>query len=198
METLPKDLVNKLTEELSPQDLISFCKSQLHPNVKRVCNSNDFWKQRFFKDFSFLIRYFPNLEINAKQIYIQLFSKISKKAEEIVEIVLDAFEDFKRFLTKEYKDILYNHFYNSILNSIKELIDRSEDNKVDEFEIVDVAENIGHSFGALSPPYFSDSTRVENELNDFWRYLIGDAKIERFLGSMMEYLNIEIDNSSVF
>lgn len=43
-EKLPKDVLNKLSEEMSPGDLIRFCQSSASETLKRLCSSNTFWE----------------------------------------------------------------------------------------------------------------------------------------------------------
>ena len=71
IETLPKDVVEKITKELSPQDFVKFCS-----NNYTVCNSNDIFYRRFMKDFPFLVEHSDNLKTNAKEVYLKLFSSV--------------------------------------------------------------------------------------------------------------------------
>ena len=43
MDKLPKDMVIKLAEELSPQDFINFCASNSSSNVSRICDMLELW-----------------------------------------------------------------------------------------------------------------------------------------------------------
>jgi hypothetical protein len=192
METLPKDLVNKLTEELSAQDMISFCQSHLHPNVKKLCNSNDFWRQRFIRDFPFLISYFPDLGINAKHIYLSLFSKISRKAEEFAYVVLDTFGTFKQFIVPEYKKKLYTYFYNSFVYSIRACISNVKDNKIEYDEIDGITNETIYDLDELEPPKYSKNDRLIERLDEFWVNLIKNADETGFLVEIMKDLNIQV------
>lgn len=120
MDILPKDLIEKVTNELSPIDLITYCKSNIkNTKIKEVCNSNDFWYRRFQRDFPSLLsaEYFDNgkLQKESKRIYLKIFSIISKLTEDSVDKILESLgENFLRFmLVEKYKKELYLKLFNT-------------------------------------------------------------------------------------
>jgi hypothetical protein len=182
METLPKDLVNKLTEELSSQDLISFCASSTEVNIKKVCNNNDFWLRRFKKDFAPFVKQFPDLAINPKQRYLGLFSRISREAEDLTKTVLKLYGDFERFLTQEYKVELYNYFYNHILEILAGLVYKQkyfppyDDSRILEIVEGEFLENMEE----ILPPGVNSY---------YWKHLEDDEYIS-FIMPLAKYLNL--------
>ena len=124
METVPKDVVELMTNDLLPQELVNFCISNIHPNVKQLCNDNAFWVRRYNKDFRYFATiHFDDLNTNAKQRYLQLFTLVSREAEFAAEYILNLYGDIKKFLTKEYKDNLYNYFFRHIIEIFEEISD---------------------------------------------------------------------------
>jgi hypothetical protein len=191
MEKLPKDMIEKLIDDLTPQELINFCTANINSdnlNVKRVCNSNDFWIKRFNKDFTIIVPFINDLSTNAKRRYLEVFSKISKKAEEITNLILKAYEDFAMYLNTQYKEDLYRHFYNIIYRGITALIGIADKGKIPKYYPGDIASGISHSLASLKPPEFNS----ELHPNYFWSDLIDEANLRYFFGSFAEYLNIEM------
>jgi len=71
MESIPIDIREKIINELSPRNFIITCSSS-----KSYCN-NDIWGRRFEREFGFLIRYYPDLQTNAKYRYLDVVKTIS-------------------------------------------------------------------------------------------------------------------------
>ena len=111
MDKLPKDMVIKLTEELSPQDFINFCASDTSPNVVRICNMPELWIKRLNKDFPLIVKEFPEVVDSPKKIYLELFLRISKMAETFTETVLKEYGKMRQFLKPEFKPFLNQQFY---------------------------------------------------------------------------------------
>jgi hypothetical protein len=193
MEKLPKDMVEKLMNDLMPRELINFCTANISSNnlnVKRVCNSNDLWIKRFNKDFAIMVPLINDLSTNAKRRYLEVFSKISKKAEQIINLILEAFEDFTMYLTERYKEDLYRHFYDLIYRGIGVLIANTNKGVVPAYYPGDIASGISHSLGSLKPPEFNS----ESYSNYFWSDLIDEANLHEFFESFIKYLNIAFVN----
>ena len=75
IETIPKDVVEKITNELSPTDFVNFCS-----NNYSICNFNEVYFRRMQKDFPFVIEYYPDINKNAKYIYIlKYFQRFRKQ-----------------------------------------------------------------------------------------------------------------------
>ena len=123
MDKLPKDMVIKLTEELSPQDFINFCASETSSNVIRICNMSELWIKRLNKDFPLIVKEFPKVLDTSKKIYLEVFLRISKMAETFTETVLREYGNMRNFLNASFKPFLYQLFYNlcsdAIINVLK-------------------------------------------------------------------------------
>lgn len=120
MDKLPKDIILKLTEELSPQDFVSFCASHTSQNVIKACNMEEIWDKRLKKDFPFFSMF--NKVINKKELYLGTFSRLSKLSETLTQLVLDDYgKDIQRFFTSDFKKFLYDNFY-KLLDQILEFI----------------------------------------------------------------------------
>ena len=110
IETLPKDVIEKITKELSPQDFVKFCS-----NNYTVCNSNDVFYRRFMKDFPFIKNLFDDWNTNSKQRYLEIFQKFSKVAEDMTQIVLNEFENISKYMNSEYKQDVYKFLFNMLI-----------------------------------------------------------------------------------
>ena len=122
---LPKDVLELMVNDLSSQDLINLCASDARPDFKHLCNDNNFWVRRWKKDFSIIMSSPFYNHYEAKTKYLELFSNISRGAEKMVNDVLhDIFGNFTKFLIKDYHNILYKYFYDKILASLNELVEK--------------------------------------------------------------------------
>jgi hypothetical protein len=113
----PKDVIELLTREMTQPDLIRFCNSQMTSRIKSLCNSNDFWMRRMQKDFPYFYEIIKNntegTNKNIKQMYLQIFSTISRQAERITEYL-------EKYLKPEIKkEDLYDASYKFVLNIIE-------------------------------------------------------------------------------
>jgi hypothetical protein len=156
-KSFPKDVVDLLSRELSPSDLIKFCGSQMSDQMKTLCNSPDFWLRRFQKDFPFLYQYIDRSK-NIKKMYLQVFSKISKQAEATTKDFLEEFGDFTKYLNAEYKKDLYNFSYQYVLNVLQHVLKYKEKGSgFDEDFITEYSYELGvRKFFKFFPPSRSD------------------------------------------
>jgi hypothetical protein len=165
MNKLPKDMVEKISSELNPGELINFCAgASLNENVKRVCNSDEFWIVRLKRDFSYLFSLFPSLKVNPKNKYLELFSKLSKISEDLSEKVFESFGSFKKYVTAEYKKDLYNYFYNYILDIIKYITD------VEDVEDAVFGNDLGDFYNHL--PEHQQEERMREYWSEYWSDVI--------------------------
>ena len=125
MDKLPKDVVELITNELSPREFFNYCKSE---TGQKFCARKDIWLRRIQKDFGFLLegrnkdRILVNYATDPKESYLELFLKTSRTAEYIKEKVLEHIgEDFQQFLKEDYKDKLYNFLFQYSLKMINSL-----------------------------------------------------------------------------
>ena len=124
MDKLPKDMVIKLTEELSPQDFINFCASETSSNVIRICNMSELWIKRLNKDFPLIVKEFPKVLHTPKKIYLEVFLRISRMAETFTETVLREYGKMRNFLTPEFEPFLYQQFYKLCTDAIVDALKR--------------------------------------------------------------------------
>ena len=104
MDKLPKDMIGKLVDELSPQDFINFCASNTSENVTRICNMNELWDRRLRKDFPYIMNKFPEFgKEDAKTSYLSLFQRFSKMCETFTEIVLRDYDEARKFFSPEFQ-----------------------------------------------------------------------------------------------
>lgn len=164
MDKLPKDLINKLIDELSVQDFINFCASNTSPNVKRICDMEEVWIRRLKKDFPKIVNEFPKVVTFPKIVYLEFFSKISKLAEEFVETVLREYGEARKFLTPEFRPFLYKIFYDLIIYTITEVLKGDYESK---------NENENWIYESVSNSYFS-----AKGIKILYKYLPGIRKRE--------------------
>ena len=177
MEIIPKDVVEKITNELSPQDFINYCRSM----KSSVCKSNEVFFRRMQRDFPFMN--FSSSRNDAKKVYLKIFSEFSEIAEKVTKITLDANgESFSKYLTLEYKKDLYLFYYRAILNTINDLIRTSNRNNKDEqFEYF--LDNISGFFEKFTPKFmvgidsiyggnFLDENIYRQNIKEFIRKII--------------------------
>lgn len=168
---LPKDVSEVTVNNLSPQELINLCASEARPDFKRMCDSNDFWVRRWEKDFPVLKDTPFYNKFEAKNKYLQLFSSISEGAEKMVETILLIFGDFRNFLTKEYKQILYKYFYDHILN----LLNTTSKKEVDEDYFYELGYG-GINLSNFKKSYIPEFVRNDrNYYDEFWSDVLSEV-----------------------
>jgi hypothetical protein len=125
MENVPKDVVELITNKLSPDEFLNYCKSKMG---KKFCNNKDIWTRRIKKDFGVLLESRNNDKLLAdrksdpKKAYLDLFSKVSKAAETMVDEVYHRLgENFTKFLKKKYKAHLYQNYFDFLVNIISKI-----------------------------------------------------------------------------
>ena len=138
METVPKDVVELITNKLSAKDFLNYCASE---TGKQFCSNKGIWSRRIQKDFGFLLQGRNNKyllvgrETDPRQAYLDLFTNTSKTAENlVVEILGGLGQHFAKFLKDEYKEELYTIFFNFLLKMINEIEPESED-EIEDYAI---------------------------------------------------------------
>src|SRR5581483_2102976 len=88
MQTLPKDVVEKILNEGSSKDFINFCIA-----YPQACKNEDIWARRFRRDFG---KYLPNenniKNSQARNIYLKYMKPLENKDEDIKEKYLYFFK----------------------------------------------------------------------------------------------------------
>ena len=190
MNTLPKDMVGKLIDELSPQDFISFCSSNVDANVTRICNMDEIWERRLKRDFSKVVERFPNSLKSSKKTYLYLFRRLSEMAEHFTEVVLSRYVKVRKFLSLEFNKILYNFFYDL---SLETLITGMEENGYDEITdwISFTVDNILRHDDVIdfAIDYFPGGgfDQEESELYHYWRSKIGNP-LKKSIKEIIDFL----------
>ena len=166
METLHKDVVELITNKLSPKDFVNYCKV-----LKGICLNKDIWTRRLRKDFPYLfrdssetyflkIKYFKGPEIfdfrrDPKRAYLALITHTFETAEYITRRILDALgREFQDFLRPDYKEYVENFFVKYLLEAIN--FDEKEFDSVEYFYYNNEWEN------------FIPSLYLNNERSDYW------------------------------
>ena len=131
METVPKDVVELITNKLSPEEFLNYCKSEVG---KKFCANNDIWARRIQKDFGNLLqgrnkdKLFVERKSDPKKAYLEFFTKTSKAAEELADTIYHYMgEKFTKFLKKKYKLHLYQNYFDFLIKMVNEI-------DVDNFE----------------------------------------------------------------
>jgi hypothetical protein len=179
MEVLPKDVKEKIINELSPSEFVKFCSSEAD---KSFCDKNEVWLRRFRKDFTFLASYFSDLSVDAKNRYLEVFRRVSENAEKLSKIILDSFGKFQKYLTKEYKDELYKQYYLYTMQSLEYILDQEARDR-DNIEAFTSDYGLGPTRDLL-PNLLNDEY-----FNDYWYDTIID-KTQNFNVEMMKYLGL--------
>ena len=137
MNKLPKDVVELITNKLTPRDFINYCKSE---RGQEFCSKKEIWLKRIQKDFGFLLEgknkdfLLSNYQIDPKQAYLNLFISTSSATEEITSnILLLIGNDFLKLLKDSYEENLYNFFFQYMLKMINRIILPQEEDE--EFDI---------------------------------------------------------------
>ena len=125
MDKLPKDVVELITNKLTPREFFNYCKSEMG---QEFCSRKEIWLRRIQKDFGFLLEgrnkdlVLPDYSIDPKRSYIELFLHTSRATEEIQEKVLAHIgPDFQQFLKEGYINTLYNFLFQYLLKMINSL-----------------------------------------------------------------------------
>ena len=125
METVPKDVVELITNKLSPEEFLNYCKSEIG---KKFCANNDIWARRIQKDFGNLLqgrnkdKLFVERKSDPKKAYLEFFTKTSKAAEELSDTIYHYMgEKFTKFLKKKYKLHLYQNYFDFLIKIVNEI-----------------------------------------------------------------------------
>jgi len=170
IKSLPKDVLEKLTNDMKPDDLIRFCKSQASENLKNLCKNNSFWNRRFNKDFGFMSSFISDLSTNSKKRYLQIFTMVSRLAEMLIRNTMYFMKNIEKYLTKEYKEDLYLVFYKYILESIEFILKQNED--LDEDKYLDLLDDFWYK---NREKFFSMIPGITDEDDQIWRDDIFDV-----------------------
>lgn len=133
MESLQKDILEKTLSEIGPNGFVHFCAANLeHCNVKTLCGMNSFWRRRMNRDFPMFVSFYSsNLSNDAKNIYLKLFSKISKITEKLVEeIYLNIGNKQILMIGHKHKKVLYDYIFNGIVNMSADIFNSLDLSKV--------------------------------------------------------------------
>ena len=125
MDKIPKDVVELITNKLTPREFFNYCKSE---TGQEFCERKEIWLRRIRKDFGFLLegkngnRILPEYTADPKQSYLELFLKTARVTEEIQEKALEHIgKDFQQFLKEDYNEKLYNFLFQYLLKMINVL-----------------------------------------------------------------------------
>ena len=189
MDKLPKDMIGKLVNELSPQDFINFCASNTSENVTRICNMNELWDRRLRKDFPYIMENFKKFgKEDAKTSYLSLFQRFSKMAETFTEVILNQYNDMRKFFSPEFKKFLYENFYDLCAEAVKRVLkDGYEDGDFLPDSVQDVYYN--KRFNSFRVNYFPGMKDDEERFTDYWQDVI-ESPLEEFVKETINFLKL--------
>ena len=139
MNKLPKDVVELITNKLSPREFFHYCKSD---EAQEFCARKEIWLRRIQKDFGFLLegknkdKLLIDYRHDPQRVYLNIFIKTSTAAEQILEKILENLGDkFLKFMREDYKTNLYDFLFNYLLKMVNELHTLEEEYKIDTASI---------------------------------------------------------------
>ena len=125
MNKLPKDVIELITNKLTPRDFFNYCESDAG---QEFCAKKEVWIRRIQKDFGFLLEgknkhlLLVNYETDPKQAYFSLFTKTSNAAETIKVNILEVLgRPFVKLMKDNYPLLLNEFFFNYLLKMINQL-----------------------------------------------------------------------------
>jgi hypothetical protein len=168
MDKLPKDMINKLVDNLSARDFISFCSSNMSSNLNRICHINELWNKRFKKDFPYIIEKYPGLEDKvSKEDYLEIFRRFSKMAETFTEMVFRGYGRVGKFLSPDFKNFLYGKFYDLCTSAVRNSLaqDNQERDAVSDTYFSD-------KFTNFKDRYFPGMKSEDENFDNYWQEAI--------------------------
>ena len=118
MKTLPKDLIEKILNNVSAEDFLSYCETDRH-----FSNDSQIWMRRFKKDFGNCYDYLFDIDkINDrsdwKKLYKQFFYKSDLCVKKNIQNILELYGDVAKYLSVEYIKLLYDTFFKLTLDCL--------------------------------------------------------------------------------
>ena len=186
MDKLPKDMIGKLVDELSPQDFINFCAANTSENVTRICNMNELWDRRLRKDFPYIMEKFEGVgEQEPKADYLEIFKRFSKMAETLTEIILRDYDELRKFLSPDFKKFLYENFYDLCTEAVKRVLKVGYDEELFSDSVLYVYYN--KRFDNFRVKYFPGMKDDEERFTDYWQDVI-ESPLEDFVKEIINFL----------
>lgn len=181
MEIFPKDIQEKILNELPPEDFVRLCAKKDDVLSEKLCNDQYIWLRRLQKDFSNI----RNLNIkgitNYKNLYLKLFTFISIAIENIYKYLVRVVD---RELPLEIKRLIGNIVMGK--SSKEELLEfENSKRKISENDIYALNRkfetfNIDKNLTALLAPDTKESIKIREMMRTLPRGKVIDiSKIER-------------------
>jgi hypothetical protein len=199
METLSKDLLEKITNDLSIQDFLNFCEVN-----KKFCNREDIFIRRFKRDFGEKTYKYLSEENKEriKETYLKFVEITSKTAEEIADEIMSEYGQWAKFLSAEYKNTVRNTFFEIFYQALEKLFeDLEETGDIEDTEHLEaiISDFIGDyiyknkimpKWESLFPPYeledeYKWSDLVRNYLEKYMNQIFGKI-YESDMGKLSE------------
>ena len=161
MEKLPKDVVELITNKLSPKDFLSYCNSEIG---EHFCINKGIWLRRLQKDFGPFLKKSEYSE-NPRYVYLQLIGRIAIVAENITNIIMKDFGiKVSRFFPKDYTEYLEKFSVKYLMN----LLNLFDFQDLDSFfEIIGSYVWKETSWEYSNMPKDSWTNKIENEVFKF-------------------------------
>ena len=189
MDKLPKDMIGKLVDELSPQDFINFCAANTSENVTRICNMNELWDRRLRKDFPYIVEKFEGVgEQEPKADYLEIFKRFSKMAETFTDTVLEKYGELRKFLSPDFKRFLYGSFYDLCTTSVRNVL--RKDYNDDDWIVDSVLDTYYNGkFSTIKFQYFPGMKHDEERFGEYWQDTI-ESPLEQFVRETINFLKL--------
>ena len=173
MDKLPKDVVELITNRLTPREFFNYCKSE---TGQEFCSRKDIWLRRIEKDFGFLLEgknkdfLLRNYKNDSKKTYLELFMKTSWAAEEIKNNILQNIEHYflTNFTKENYPETLYNFFFSYLLRMLNHIDLENDDDEDSEDE-----DQVYMYFWSFDE--WKKYIPFNNEMTDMWNEQIGSV-----------------------
>ena len=188
MQSLGKDLRMEIALNLSPPDLVRLCATNKREN-NELCSSDIFWRKKLEKDYPQEMHELKNSKIFVrypKNLYMKRFATVSSKIEKFISVFINYNfgADFVEYLSKEYKQKLFDGFYSGY-NAVKNY-DFSQNSNPKEDIIHDIVmDEIAEFFP--DPQYY-----VTYEQMEVFRGILLTFLKELFSETLFDIINMRV------
>lgn len=201
MNELPKDIQEKILNQLSIVDFYNFIVTKEQEKEKEKQFNDFFWRRRIQRDFPSLLSYIDNIKIIADQngkeipstdlkkyIYIKIAKEYITRVKEFEDIIYHSFgKKFLQFLTEEYKKKLNLTICGFFNGSLKYLLENCEE--YTEAWISDITSDYiweyRRNFVKLLPDLMVD--KYDNDL--YWNESINEP-LQEYITYIFNYFEI--------
>ena len=188
---LPKDVTEKIVNELTPQEFINFCKNKV-----QICQSNEVFIRRMNKDFKFVIPYLGNnWKANVKQYYLKIFTTISKSSEEFANENRNLL-GISQYLNSKFDQDLYDYIFPKIVKFFKNFLkERSDPDHNIDYSFSVLAALFGEKYSDYSYEYLPECYHRRGYQESTDEILVDTIK--KFTFYISKVLNLELTDEEI-